>query len=143
MGTRADRQRHASHTLAQYRSQVHLDGRGGLAYLLRCARPLSRRRSDGPHCWRRGDEVPMAAAEYRIRETVRHRRRETKLNNVTGAQEAVKIKITSIFVSDQEKALHFYTGVLGFVKKSDFSNGPFRWLTVGSAEEPNGAELQL
>ncbi len=55
----------------------------------------------------------------------------------------MKIKITSIFVSDQEKALHFYTGVLGFVKKSDFSNGPFRWLTVGSAEEPNGAELQL
>jgi predicted enzyme related to lactoylglutathione lyase len=55
----------------------------------------------------------------------------------------VKIKITSIYVSDQEKALRFYTQVLGFVKKSDFSNGPFRWLTVGSAEEPNGPELQL
>jgi predicted enzyme related to lactoylglutathione lyase len=55
----------------------------------------------------------------------------------------VKIKVTSIYVNDQEKALRFYTDVLGFVKKSDFSNGPFRWLTVGSPEEPNGIELQL
>jgi predicted enzyme related to lactoylglutathione lyase len=55
----------------------------------------------------------------------------------------VKIKITSIYVNDQERALRFYTQVLGFVKKSDFSNGPFRWLTVGSADEPNGTELQL
>ena len=55
----------------------------------------------------------------------------------------MKIKIASIYVNDQEKALRFYTDVLGFVKKSDFSNGPFRWLTVGSAEEPNGVELQL
>src|SRR5665213_4287296 len=56
---------------------------------------------------------------------------------------AVKIKITSIFVNDQEQALRFYTEVLGFVKQSDFSNGPFRWLTVASPEEPNGPELQL
>jgi predicted enzyme related to lactoylglutathione lyase len=55
----------------------------------------------------------------------------------------MKIKIASVYVNDQEKALRFYTDVLGFVKKSDFSNGPFRWLTVGSAEEPNGVELQL
>ncbi len=55
----------------------------------------------------------------------------------------MKIKITSIYVNDQEKALRFYTDILGFVKKSDFSSGPFRWLTVGSAEEPNGVELQL
>ncbi|HXD23040.1 MAG TPA: VOC family protein [Gemmatimonadaceae bacterium] len=55
----------------------------------------------------------------------------------------MKIKITSIHVNDQEKALRFYTDVLGFEKKSDFSNGPFRWLTVGSREEPNGVELQL
>ena len=55
----------------------------------------------------------------------------------------MKIKITSIYVNDQERALRFYTQVLGFVKKSDFSNGPFRWLTVGSADEPNGTELQL
>jgi predicted enzyme related to lactoylglutathione lyase len=55
----------------------------------------------------------------------------------------MKIKLTSVYVDDQEKALRFYTEVLGFVKKADFSQGPFRWLTVGSAEEPNGAELQL
>lgn len=55
----------------------------------------------------------------------------------------MKIKITTIYVDDQEKALHFYTDVLGFVKKSDFSQGPYRWLTVASAEEPNGTELQL
>jgi predicted enzyme related to lactoylglutathione lyase len=55
----------------------------------------------------------------------------------------VKIKITSVYVDDQEKALRFYTEVLGFVKKSDFSQGPFRWLTVTSAEEPQGTELQL
>ncbi|MGA8528332.1 MAG: VOC family protein [Acidobacteriaceae bacterium] len=55
----------------------------------------------------------------------------------------MKIKITSVYVDDQEKALRFYTEVLGFVKKSDFSQGPFRWLTVTSAEEPQGTELQL
>jgi len=55
----------------------------------------------------------------------------------------VKIKLARIFVSDQEKALRFYTDVLGFVKKADFSQGPFRWLTVASAEEPEGTELQL
>jgi len=55
----------------------------------------------------------------------------------------MKIKITSIYVNDQEKALRFYTEVLGFVKKSDFTQGPFRWLTVVSAEEPDGTELQL
>jgi predicted enzyme related to lactoylglutathione lyase len=55
----------------------------------------------------------------------------------------MKIKLTSVYVDDQEKALRFYTEVLGFAKKSDFSNGPFRWLTVTSAEEPNGTELQL
>lgn len=55
----------------------------------------------------------------------------------------MKIKLTTVYVDDQEKALRFYTEVLGFVKKSDFSNGPYRWLTVASAEEPDGAELQL
>jgi predicted enzyme related to lactoylglutathione lyase len=55
----------------------------------------------------------------------------------------MKIKLTSVYVDDQEKALRFYTAVLGFVKKTDFSNGPFRWLTVASAEEPDGTELQL
>lgn len=55
----------------------------------------------------------------------------------------MKIKLTSIYVDDQEKALRFYTEVLGFAKKADFSNGPYRWLTVGSAEEPDGTQLQL
>ncbi len=55
----------------------------------------------------------------------------------------MKIKLTSIYVDDQEQALRFYTDVLGFVKKADFSQGPFRWLTVASAEEPDGVELQL
>jgi catechol 2,3-dioxygenase-like lactoylglutathione lyase family enzyme len=55
----------------------------------------------------------------------------------------MKIKLTSVYVNDQDKALHFYTEVLGFAKKSDFSQGPFRWLTVASPEEPNGTELQL
>jgi len=55
----------------------------------------------------------------------------------------MKIKITSVFVDDQEKALRFYTEVLGFVKKTDFSQGPYRWLTVTSPEEPDGTELQL
>jgi predicted enzyme related to lactoylglutathione lyase len=55
----------------------------------------------------------------------------------------MKIKLTSIYVDDQEKALRFYTEVLGFTKKADFSNGPYRWLTVGSPEEPEGTELQL
>src|SRR5947199_4043962 len=55
----------------------------------------------------------------------------------------MKIKVTSIYVDDQNKALRFYTEVLGFTKKTDFSQGPFRWLTVASPEEPNGTELQL
>jgi len=55
----------------------------------------------------------------------------------------MKIKVMSIYVDDQDKALRFYTEVLGFVKKTDFSQGPYRWLTVASAEEPDGTELQL
>jgi predicted enzyme related to lactoylglutathione lyase len=55
----------------------------------------------------------------------------------------MRIKLTSVYVDDQEKALRFYTEVLGFVKKADFSNGPFRWLTVASPEDPDGTELQL
>ena len=55
----------------------------------------------------------------------------------------MKIKLTTVHVDDQEKALRFYTDVLGFVKKADFSQGPFRWLTVVSVEDPDGTELQL
>jgi predicted enzyme related to lactoylglutathione lyase len=55
----------------------------------------------------------------------------------------MKIKLTTVFVDDQEKALRFYSEVLGFVKKADVTQGPFRWLTVASPEEPDGTELQL
>ncbi len=59
------------------------------------------------------------------------------------ARKPMKIKVMSVYVDDQEKALRFYTEVLGFTKKADFSNGPFRWLTVASTEDPDGPELQL
>ena len=55
----------------------------------------------------------------------------------------MKLKLTTIYVDDQDKALHFYTEVLGLTKKTDVSNGPYRWLTVASPEEPNGTELHL
>jgi len=55
----------------------------------------------------------------------------------------MRIKLTSVFVKDQEKALQFYTGALGFVKKSDISAGQYRWLTVVSPEEPDGTQLVL
>ena len=55
----------------------------------------------------------------------------------------MKIKLASIYVDDQDKALRFYTEVLGFAKKADFGNGPYRWLTVASTEEPDGTQLQL
>ena len=55
----------------------------------------------------------------------------------------MKLGVTSIYVGDQETALRFYTDVLGFVKRADVTQGPYRWLTVASAEEPDGIELQL
>ena len=55
----------------------------------------------------------------------------------------MKIKVTTIYVDDQDKALRFYTELLGFDKKNDFSQGPFRWLTVASPEDQGGTELQL
>lgn len=55
----------------------------------------------------------------------------------------MKMKVTSIYVDDQEKALRFYTDILGFVKKTDITQGPFRWLTVVSPEDLDGVELQL
>ncbi len=55
----------------------------------------------------------------------------------------MRIKITGLYVDDQEKALKFYTEVLGFVKKTDVSQGSYRWLTVASPEEPDGTELHL
>ncbi|MEU6525460.1 VOC family protein [Streptomyces sp. NPDC046924] len=55
----------------------------------------------------------------------------------------MRIHLTSAFVDDQEKALRFYTEVLGFVKKHDVPLGEDRWLTVVSAEEPDGTQLLL
>ena len=55
----------------------------------------------------------------------------------------MKIKLNSVLVTDQDKALKFYTEVLGFVKKADFPVGQFKWLTVVSPEEPDGTELVL
>jgi catechol 2,3-dioxygenase-like lactoylglutathione lyase family enzyme len=54
-----------------------------------------------------------------------------------------RINITSVFVDDQEKALRFYTEVLGFTKKVDIPLGGARWLTVVSADDPDGTELLL
>ena len=55
----------------------------------------------------------------------------------------MRITLTSVLVDDQDKALHFYTEVLGFVKKTEVPVGEHRWLTVVSPEEPSGAELLL
>ena len=55
----------------------------------------------------------------------------------------MKIKLTSVFVDDQGKALTFYTKFLGFIKKSDISAGTYRWLTVVSPEEQDGTQLLL
>src|SRR5579864_9166604 len=55
----------------------------------------------------------------------------------------MKIGLTSVYVDDQERALEFYTKVLGFTKKADVKNGPYRWLTVASPDQPDGTQLQL
>ena len=55
----------------------------------------------------------------------------------------MRIKWTTLYVDDQEKALKFYTDKLGFQKKADFSQGNYRWLTVASAEDADGVELVL
>jgi catechol 2,3-dioxygenase-like lactoylglutathione lyase family enzyme len=55
----------------------------------------------------------------------------------------VRINLTSVLVDDQDKALRFYTEVLGFVKKTEVSMGEHRWLTVVSPEDPDGVELVL
>jgi predicted enzyme related to lactoylglutathione lyase len=65
------------------------------------------------------------------------------LIDVAVRRTAMKIRWTTVFVNDQEKALRFYADVLGFQKKADFSQGSYRWLTVVSPEEPDGVELLL
>jgi predicted enzyme related to lactoylglutathione lyase len=69
--------------------------------------------------------------------------RHATANVTNGGDTKMKIKLTSVYVDDQERALRFYTEVLGFTKKADFSQGPYRWLTVASHEEPDGTQLQL
>ena len=58
-------------------------------------------------------------------------------------EEVMRIKWTTLYVDDQEKALQFYTDKLGFQKKADFSQGDYRWLTVASPEDPEGVEIVL
>ena len=60
-----------------------------------------------------------------------------------GERTTMKIKLSSIFVDDQDKALAFYTEKLGFVKKHDVPLGEFKWLTLVSPSEPEGTELVL
>ena len=55
----------------------------------------------------------------------------------------MKIKLTKVYVNDQENALRFYADVLGLQKQDDFSNEGYRWLTVVSPEDPDGPQLQL
>lgn len=55
----------------------------------------------------------------------------------------MKIKVMRLYVNDQDKALRFYTQVLGFAKKTDVGKGEYRWLTVASPEEPDAVQLQL
>ena len=55
----------------------------------------------------------------------------------------MRIRLTSLMVDDQDKALAFYTNVLGFRKKQEIPMGPYRWLSVVSPEEPEGTELSL
>jgi catechol 2,3-dioxygenase-like lactoylglutathione lyase family enzyme len=55
----------------------------------------------------------------------------------------MKIVVTNVYVDDQDKALRFYTNVLGFVKKTEIPMGEARWLTVVAPDDPDGTELLL
>ena len=55
----------------------------------------------------------------------------------------MKIYLNSVFVDNQDKALEFYTSILGFIKKTEIPLGEFKWLTVVSPQEPDGTELLL
>lgn len=55
----------------------------------------------------------------------------------------MQIKLTKVYVDDHDKALKFYTDVLGLQKKADFKNSGYRWLTVNSPDDPDGPELKL
>ena len=55
----------------------------------------------------------------------------------------MRVNLTSVLVDEQDKALRFYTEVLGFTRKHDVPMGEFRWLTVVSPEDPDGTEIVL
>ncbi|HTP69854.1 MAG TPA: VOC family protein [Dongiaceae bacterium] len=55
----------------------------------------------------------------------------------------MKLKLMSVMVDDQDKALKFYTGVLGFEKKMEFPAGKYKWITVSSTQEPKQVQLSL
>jgi predicted enzyme related to lactoylglutathione lyase len=67
----------------------------------------------------------------------------TAASQAAPARTGLKIKLATVYVDDQDKALRYYTDVLGFAKKADFTNGPFRWLTVTSPGDADGTELLL
>jgi predicted enzyme related to lactoylglutathione lyase len=60
-----------------------------------------------------------------------------------GLRKGLNIKLATVYVDDQDKCLRFYTDVLGFAKKDDVSNGPYRWLTVTSPGDGDGTALHL
>jgi predicted enzyme related to lactoylglutathione lyase len=75
--------------------------------------------------------------------TLLHAQEEAKKAGKERSMTTIRLKLTSVLVDNQEKALKFYTEVLGFVKKTDMPAGGARWLTVVSPEEPDGTELLL
>src|SRR5262245_30329875 len=88
-------------------------------------------------------KVTSTAWSNQHKQKRRQRRRRRGPNRENDKENEMKIKLTSLYVDDPERALRFYTEVLGFAKKADFSQGPFRSLTVASPADPDGTELQL
>src|SRR5690349_12568579 len=87
--------------------------------------------------------IMMAAALFGCAAKTKAPTTTTSTPSAPADPTALSIKLTSIYVSDQEKCLAFYTDVLGFAKRTDFSNSGFRWVTVAAPAESFGAELQL
>jgi predicted enzyme related to lactoylglutathione lyase len=96
--------------------------------------------TSGPLAWMLSNVISTIWIHQRQRRR-RQKRRGPTANLIK--EKSNENQNNSVFVDDQEKALRFYTEVLGFAKKADFSNGPYRWLTVASPEDPDGTELQL
>jgi predicted enzyme related to lactoylglutathione lyase/AraC-like DNA-binding protein len=95
---------------------------------------------ESPYCYlmtRRQTDQESRSAGHRAATSV------TATGITTTGGRPMRIKWTRLYVNDQEQALQFYTEVLGFQKKADFSKGNYRWLTVTSPEDPEGVELIL